>query len=85
MTVGELRSVIAGLSDDTPIRPQWLPGSEPGDHEPGVSLVSFDVGDGELLARVELFYLDEIVDGPEEHWTPVYRKPESFGEEPHDE
>ena len=64
MTVGELRSVIAGLPDTTPIRPQWAAGSEPGDHEPGVSLLGFDVLDGQLLARVELFYLDELEDSP---------------------
>ena len=65
MTVGQLRELIADLPDTCTIRPQWVPGSEPQDHEPGVKLSGFDVMDGELLARVELFYLDEIEDEEE--------------------
>lgn len=66
MTVGELRTLIDGLPDAYAIRPQWVPGKEPGDHEPGVCLDGFDVDRerGELLARVSLFYLDEIEDEP---------------------
>jgi len=60
MTVGQLRSLIEGLHDDCTVRPQWVPGSEPGDHEPGVSLCGFDVDGDELLVRVELFYLDDL-------------------------
>ena len=62
MTVGQLRELIAHLPDTCTVRPQWEPGKEPGDHEPHVCLRGFDVLNGELLARVELFYLDEIED-----------------------
>jgi len=62
MTVGQLRELIADLPDTYNVRPQWAPGKEPGDHEPHVCLRGFDVLNGELLALVELFYLDEIED-----------------------
>jgi len=62
LTVGGLRRLIAAMPDDTVIRPAWVPGEEPGDHEPGVQLLGFDAAGGELVARVALFYLDEIQD-----------------------
>lgn len=62
MTVGELRAIIAGLPDDANVRPQWRAGDEPQDHAPGVVLHGFDVSGGELIARVGLFYLDDIDD-----------------------
>lgn len=62
MTVGELRKLIADLPDDAAIRPQWNDGEEPGDSSPGVVLHGFDFHDGELLARVGLFWLDDIAD-----------------------
>jgi hypothetical protein len=73
MTVGDLRKLIADLPDDMNVRPQWLPGEEPGDHEPGVEIHGFDVANGELLVRISLFYLDEIDEAPECS-TPVYLK-----------
>jgi len=66
MRVGQLRSLIEGLPDDCTVRPKWVPGSEPGDHEPGVRLCGFEVDGDELLARVELFYLDDLDDWDEE-------------------
>jgi hypothetical protein len=68
MTVGQLRELIANVPDDYTVRPQWVAGKEPKDHEPGVRLERFDVDgqSGELLARVSLFYLDEIEDEEDE-------------------
>ena len=62
MTVGELRKLIADLPDAAVIRPQWNEGEEPQGSSPGVVLHGFDFRDGELLARVGLFWLDDIVD-----------------------
>jgi hypothetical protein len=61
LTVGHLRRVIEGLPDDTIIRPDWQDGP-PQDHEPGVELFGFEAERGELLAKVGLFYLDEVED-----------------------
>lgn len=60
MTVGDLRGLISQLPDDANIRPQWRPGDEPDDDAPGVVLYGFDVTGGELMARVGLFYLEQI-------------------------
>lgn len=62
LTVGLLRRVIADLPDDAIIRPAWAHSMTPGDNEPGVVLQGFDVCDGELLALVGLFYLDDITE-----------------------
>ena len=61
-TVRDFLDACKHLPDDAVVRPQWQPGSEPGDHEPGVEVVGFDrVGD-QVLIRVKLFYLDDITD-----------------------
>jgi hypothetical protein len=64
MTVGEMRKALRGVPANWTLRPQWLAGKEPGDHEPGVCLHGVDV-DAEMeqvLARVSLFYLDDEED-----------------------
>lgn len=61
-TVREFLDACKHLPDDAVVRPQWVPGKEPSDHEPGVLLRGFEQGDGEVLLRVELFYLDDITD-----------------------
>lgn len=61
-TIKDFLKAAQYLPDDAVIRPQWAPGCEPSDHEPGVELVGFDQQDGQVIARVKLFYLDEIED-----------------------
>ena len=65
-TVRQLMDACKCLPDDAVVRPQWVPGCEPSDHEPGVRLRGVEQADGEVLLRVELFYLDEITDEEEE-------------------
>jgi hypothetical protein len=70
LTVGRLRELIAGLPDDTRVRPDWA-GDPPADHEPGVRIDGASVGDEEgtkeLLIHVGLFYLDDVDDDEEEY------------------
>jgi hypothetical protein len=61
-TVRDVLNACKGMPDDAIFRPQWVPGCEPRDYEPGVKLVGFDVEDGEVLARVKLYYLCDIED-----------------------
>lgn len=58
MTVGELRSALAGLPDNAPVYPEWT-GRIPGDHEPGVRMHGVRQSNGEAQVLVSLFYLDE--------------------------
>lgn len=64
VTVGDLLALIEDkdLSDSIVVRPQWVPGKEPGDHEPGVCLRGVEFADDEVLLRVELFYLEDEED-----------------------
>lgn len=61
-TIKDFLAACQYLPDDAPIRPQWVVGSEPSDHEPGVMLCGFDRVDGQVIARVKLFYLDDAED-----------------------
>jgi hypothetical protein len=58
MTVGELRSALAGLPDSAPLYPEWHD-RIPSDSEPGVRLHGVQAVNGEAQVLVSLFYLDE--------------------------
>ena len=64
MTVGDIRKVIEGLDDESPVCPAWANGAPSGDCEPGVQICgakkSDDGASVEIL--VDLFYLDEDED-----------------------
>lgn len=42
-TVGQLRALIKGLRDDTPILPGWPRGHRPHKYDPGVELLGLHV------------------------------------------
>lgn len=58
MTVGELKAVLDGVPDNTPLFPEWND-RIPKDSEPGVRLHGIRVVNGEAQVLVSLFYLDE--------------------------
>jgi len=64
MTVSELRKQLQGVPGSWEVRPEWARGHTPSDGEPGVCLHGFTVNrrSNEVLARVSLFYLDEVED-----------------------
>jgi hypothetical protein len=50
-TVGELRALIKGLRDDTPVRPCWPRGHRPHKYDPGVELLGLRVQTDRRTAR----------------------------------
>lgn len=71
VTVGDVRKVLDGMEDDTPVLIGWAPGEIPSDREPAVMLcdirrVHVCIGGGGFEpvdhpeVRVALRYLDEL-------------------------
>ena len=62
-TVGDIRKLIEGLPDDAFYSPDWADGP-PGDAEPAVTVVGFEVREGGnekyLSVLVGIEYLDDI-------------------------
>lgn len=62
ITLGQFREYTKDMPDDVQLVPRFIPGNEPGDHEPGVRLLGIGNGDEHdeepiVSLAVELFYL----------------------------
>jgi hypothetical protein len=71
MTVGALRSVIAGMADKDPVVPVWNEGQDPQASDPAVEMFGFECrsqrdGTPVLAALVGIRYLDDLDDDPED-------------------
>ena len=62
LTVGKLRRLLAKLPDEAMIWPDWAAGEHPEDHDPGVEVRGFSIGDQKgfpyLSVKVAIFYLN---------------------------